>query len=314
MIDEKLFRTVCENKIPIALKYSGCRNIWIYGAGCGGTILYELLTDHGVVVSGFIDKRYDEIKMYNNLPVVCITELNPSVDYIFISMRSYEGDVVDECYRQGYSDNDMYVISAGDDVNKEDIVYMGCKVGRYTYGYEGLLSNFPIAESIGRFCSIAGSARIFNNHPMEFITTHPFIDNPRFFNWENKYAYDNNIKKFGKYKNNAQYENSEIRRNEPVHIGNDVWIGANVIILPGVHIGDGAVIAAGAVVTSDVGDYEVVGGVPAKTLSIRFSEENIDVLKSIRWWDWSDKEIQDNIEFFYQPDIFIKRFKNYNLD
>lgn len=51
-----------------------------------------------------------------------------------------------------------------------------------------------------------------------------------------------------------------------VVIEDDVWIGANAVILPGVTVGRHAVVAAGAVVTSDVPDYSVVGGVPAKII------------------------------------------------
>lgn len=54
-----------------------------------------------------------------------------------------------------------------------------------------------------------------------------------------------------------------------IRIGQDVWIGCHVVVLDGVTIGDGAIIAAGAVVTRDVADYEIVGGVPAKTLGRR---------------------------------------------
>lgn len=56
---------------------------------------------------------------------------------------------------------------------------------------------------------------------------------------------------------------------EPVEIGDYVFIGARAVILPGVKIGRGAVIAAGAVVTKDVGEMEVVGGVPAKIITTR---------------------------------------------
>lgn len=55
----------------------------------------------------------------------------------------------------------------------------------------------------------------------------------------------------------------------PVVIGDYVVIGTRVTILPGVHIGKGAVIATGAVVTKDVGEYEVVGGVPARHIKER---------------------------------------------
>jgi maltose O-acetyltransferase len=51
-----------------------------------------------------------------------------------------------------------------------------------------------------------------------------------------------------------------------VIVGDGVWIGAGAIILPGVTIGRGAVIAAGAVVASDVAEYTLVGGVPAKLI------------------------------------------------
>jgi maltose O-acetyltransferase len=55
----------------------------------------------------------------------------------------------------------------------------------------------------------------------------------------------------------------------PVVIGDDVWIGARAIVLPGVRIGQGAIVAAGAVVTTDVDNYSIVGGVPARQIAMR---------------------------------------------
>lgn len=55
----------------------------------------------------------------------------------------------------------------------------------------------------------------------------------------------------------------------PVEIADYVFIGPRAIILPGVKIGKGAVVAAAAVVTKDVGDLEIVGGVPAKVIGRR---------------------------------------------
>ena len=81
-----------------------------------------------------------------------------------------------------------------------------------------------------------------------------------------------------------------------INIGNDVWIGYEAVILAGVTVGDGAVIGTRAVVTKDVPPYTVVGGVPAKPIKRRFSEERIDQLLKMRWWDWPEEKIAENIE------------------
>jgi len=54
-----------------------------------------------------------------------------------------------------------------------------------------------------------------------------------------------------------------------IYIHNDVWIGANVVIVDGVTIGKGSVLAAGSVVVSNVPDYAVVAGNPAKVKKYR---------------------------------------------
>ncbi len=54
-----------------------------------------------------------------------------------------------------------------------------------------------------------------------------------------------------------------------VEIGDYVFIGPRVIILPGVKIGKGAVVGAGAVVTKDIGQFAIVGGVPAIVIGER---------------------------------------------
>ena len=57
--------------------------------------------------------------------------------------------------------------------------------------------------------------------------------------------------------------------NGSVEIDDYVFVGPRTIILPGVKIGKGAVVAAGAVVTKNVGDREIVAGVPARVIGMR---------------------------------------------
>lgn len=56
-------------------------------------------------------------------------------------------------------------------------------------------------------------------------------------------------------------------------IEDDVWIGLGSIIMVGIRIGRGSIVAAGAVVTKDVPPYEIWGGIPAKKIGVRFSNE-----------------------------------------
>ena len=64
-------------------------------------------------------------------------------------------------------------------------------------------------------------------------------------------------------------------------IKEDAWIGAGVIILPDVTIGEGAVVSAGSVVLSDVHDYAIVGGIPAKTIGEINSQNSKHKISSI---------------------------------
>lgn len=147
-----------------------------------------------------------------------------------------------------------------------------------------VLYQYPINHDklrIGKFCSIARGAKfLFNsaNHTMASLSTYPF---PLFF------------EEWGLEKKNVTkaWDNKG-----DIHIGNDVWIGYEAVILAGVTIGDGAVIETRAVVTKDVPPYTIVGGVPAKPIKKRFPDEIIDQLLKIRWWDFPEEKIAENIK------------------
>lgn len=59
-------------------------------------------------------------------------------------------------------------------------------------------------------------------------------------------------------------------------IGSDVWIGYGSIVLSGVTIGDSTIVAAGSVITKNVPPNSVVAGNPAKVISSRFSEPDLE--------------------------------------
>lgn len=146
-----------------------------------------------------------------------------------------------------------------------------------------VLYHYPINEDkliIGKFCSIACGAKfIFNsaNHTLSSLSTYPF---PIFFE-----EWDLSVKDITRAWDNKR----------DIVIGNDVWIGYEAVILAGVTIGDGAVIGTRAVDTKDVPPYTIVGGVPAKPIRKRFSQETIDSLLKIKWWNWSKERIAQHI-------------------
>jgi acetyltransferase-like isoleucine patch superfamily enzyme len=59
-----------------------------------------------------------------------------------------------------------------------------------------------------------------------------------------------------------------ITKIEPVIIRRGSWIGQNVVICPGVTVGRGAVVGANSLVNSDVPDYCVVAGTPARMIKL----------------------------------------------
>lgn len=152
---------------------------------------------------------------------------------------------------------------------------------------------------IGRYCSIGANIKtIISTHPLsEFVSTHPV-----FFSLKKQAGFT--FVDEQRFKESIYYD----RENKiAVKIGNDVWIGDEVTILGGVNIGDGAAIATGAVVTKDVPPYSVVGGIPAKIIKYRFSEEDIEFLLSFKWWNRDLEWIRSEAEHFKNIKDFKKR-------
>ena len=71
----------------------------------------------------------------------------------------------------------------------------------------------------------------------------------------------------------------------------------------GVHIGDGAIIATRAVVTKDIPPYTIVGGIPANPIRKRFSDDIIQKLEILKWWDWPIEKIHQKLPYILNGDI-----------
>ena len=56
--------------------------------------------------------------------------------------------------------------------------------------------------------------------------------------------------------------------------------------MPGVSIGNGAVVGANTVVTRDVVPFEIVAGMPARRLRLRFDPAICARIQRLAWWDW----------------------------
>lgn len=140
---------------------------------------------------------------------------------------------------------------------------------------------------IGKFCQIASGIKIIMNganHRMNSVTTYPF--NIMGNGWE----------KVTPKLTDLPFKGDTV-------IGNDVWIGQNVTILPGVHIGDGAIIGANSVVTKDIPAYHIAAGNPCKVIRKRFSEELINYLEEVKWWNWEEEKIFKNLEILCSSDL-----------
>jgi len=139
---------------------------------------------------------------------------------------------------------------------------------------------------IGKFCMIASDVKfIMNgaNHLSNAISAYPFAV-------------------FGNGWENAMDGKSYPNKGD-ITIGNDVWIGYNATIMAGVTIGDGAIIATNATVVKDVAPYSIVGGNPAKEIKKRFSDEKIQQLLELQWWNWDIDKITKNIQILTSNDI-----------
>jgi acetyltransferase-like isoleucine patch superfamily enzyme len=140
----------------------------------------------------------------------------------------------------------------------------------------------PTRLIVGNYSSIGGTYLLGGEHSIEQVTTYPVRINLGL--------------------DGAGEDGVPTTRGD-IHVGSDAWTGYGSFVRGGIAIGDGAILATGAVVTKDVPPYAIVGGVPAKVIRFRHTEEQRAALLEIRWWDWPRKEIREAAPYLASSDV-----------
>ncbi len=183
---------------------------------------------------------------------------------------------------------------------KNTVNHPQIRIGDYTYYDDvedsenfkrNVLYLFPDTGEkliIGKFCSIARGVTFIMggaNHKMTGFSNFPFEIFPE---WAH-----------------VTPASDEYPQKGDTVIGHDVWLGYQAVILPGVKIGNGAIVGAKSVVTKDVCAYGIVGGNPAQSIRKRFSDDVIQQLEAITWWDWPIEKITRNLEAIAGADLSV---------
>jgi acetyltransferase-like isoleucine patch superfamily enzyme len=167
-------------------------------------------------------------------------------------------------------------------------------MGRASYGEPRISISAGEEERVraGSFVSIGLDVLFLDggNHRADWVTTYPLracLDLP------------------------GAYEDGHPRSKGDVVVGNDVWIGTGARVLSGVTIGHGAIVGGYSVVAKDVRPYAIVVGNPAREIRRRFSDQQVDALLEIAWWNWPMEQIVERVTELCDPNIdrFIARYR-----
>lgn len=170
----------------------------------------------------------------------------------------------------------------------QNTIVIDSQLGNHTYVQR---NSKIINAEIGKFCSIASDVSIGPGlHKTDGVSTHPVFS-----------LYNTPLVTKFLQKDIFQPSKRSL-------IGHDVWIGEKAIIMDGVQIGTGAIVAAGAVVTKDVPPYMIVGGIPAKEIKKRFSDDIIAKLLLSEWWEIDDDILRKNASYFHDVQSFANNY------
>jgi acetyltransferase-like isoleucine patch superfamily enzyme len=167
-------------------------------------------------------------------------------------------------------------------------IFHDFSIGSFSY----ITGGFFYHTHIGRYSSLSNGLHIGQgNHPVDWLSTHPFQYQGLKFDVGEGFADRERY-----YDDLVTADNSKVQKPVRTVIGNDVWIAHGVYVRNGVTIGDGAVIGSRAVVTKDVPPYAIVVGNPGRIIRLRFSDDIVERLLKVKWWNYAPWQLRD-VEF-----------------
>lgn len=188
-----------------------------------------------------------------------------------------------------------------------NLVCENAKIVNSTIGYgTHVAKNSEISHCrIGKYCAV-GFVASLGAHPIHNVASiHPAL-----YSTLGQYGFT-----YVKENTFAEFKFVDEENKICIDIGNDVWVTAgSTKIHQGITIGDGAVVMQDAVVTKDVPPYAIVAGIPAKIIGYRFSEEDIDFLLKLKWWDKPEEWIIDHAMDFRDISVLRARVEKEGLN
>jgi acetyltransferase-like isoleucine patch superfamily enzyme len=266
----------------------------IFGANTDGEYLYRLIRPF--VWSGFMkvvafadnDSRMTDLTI-DGVRIAAPAELK-ALDFDKVIIAPIFGDeILSQLLSLGIPRGKVEFLHGDQYFSRHCRRFRTNTIGRYSYFKP---TTQMISTDVGAFCHIGDNCIIGQSgHDVDRVTTYPL-----------GYHFHNTV-------NDPSLDESATRDQLAVRtvIGNDVYIGEGVVIFAGVRIGDGAVIGSRAVVTSDIPDYGIATGVPARVTRRRFADPIVEALLKIRWWDWTDEHLARVAHLFeLPPDQFVR--------
>jgi len=134
----------------------------------------------------------------------------------------------------------------------------------YPYNIKGV-ENIVAEEPI----SIGPNSTIYSTRAKVIIKSH-FLSGPNLTIITGDHRYF-----VGHFMDEIKDDDKLPENDQDVIIEEDVWCGSNVSIMKGVTIGRGSIVGAGSVVTKSCPPYSIIGGIPARVIKQKFTDEEI---------------------------------------